>query len=103
MQINTLDKIYTILLFRILLYKKIVWISPRRSPLQKKYIPVQKIGKNLKLTNRSGQQKLNNTVPRTAITNIYLKIAININGKKEIAIIDSDATENFIIKKYIKK
>ena len=37
------------------------------------------------------------------IINKYFKIIININKKKEIAIIDLDTTENFMIKKYIKK
>ena len=41
--------------------------------------------------------------PEAIATNIYFKIAININGRKGIAMIDSGITGNFITKKYIKK
>ena len=80
-----------------------VRILSRRYQLQKKYIFVREIGKNLGSTDRSSQQKLNSIVPDATAINVYFKITININKKKEITIIDSGATENFIIRKYTKK
>ena len=77
-----MDKIYIALLLGILLYIKNNLDFIQTTSITKKIYIYIKNWKSLNFTNRNDQQKLNNTAPDITTTNIYFKITININGKK---------------------
>ena len=66
----------------------------------------REIEKLLNSSDKSNQKKYCGTISVNrevaSINTVQLHIGININGKKRNTIINSDVTENFIIKKYTK-